>query len=453
MGTSATVFPTAGQATIINEGGNIPLLIGGLTEFRNGATAGSAMIINSAATAINGFGGWTQFYDNSTAGSATITTLAGIVPEANPAKTVFNNASSAGSATITAGGNSIAAGHTETLFFDTATAGQSTLRNEAAKAPGGSPGSTIFRFASTAGSATLIAEAGVPGTAGGNILFWETSDGGTARAIISGNAGSVGVMDISFRSNAGMSIGSIEGNGVIYLGSRNLRVGTNNRTTEFGGSLRDGGITPGVGGSLSVVGTGALMLTGANTYTGGTTIGNGVTANSGKLVAGNLFGSATGSGPVTVRRGGTLSGSGFIAGPVTLQAGGAIVPGDPVTLTLEDDLIWDGGSTIQLALGPDQAGSDLLQINGSLIKGEPGDFRFELVDFGAVVGQSYDLIHFDSLQGFTASDFSFSGFGGNFTVSGGTVGVHLTGVPEVGATGLLIHGALLISSIRRRHRR
>jgi fibronectin-binding autotransporter adhesin len=69
------------------------------------------------------------------------------------------------------------------------------------------------------------------------------------------------------------------------------------------------------------------------------------------LVAANAQGSATGSSEVVVRRGGTLAGSGLIAGPVTLMDGGVIAPGDPVTLSLNGGLTWNGGRIIRLVLG------------------------------------------------------------------------------------------------------
>jgi hypothetical protein len=171
------------------------------------------------------------------------------------------------------------------------------------------------------------------------------------------------------------------------------------------------------------------------------------TANSGKIIAANLSGSATGSGPVVIQRGGTLSGSGFIGGAVTLQAGGMIAPGDPVTLTLQNTLTWDSGSVIQLAIGPNQAGSDRLDITGALIRGtnSGGAFTFDLMNFGAVIGQKYDLVRFGSIAGFTASDFAFTGpVAGNLVIENDALALTVTTVPEPSIGGLLLlSGALL----------
>ena len=69
------------------------------------------------------------------------------------------------------------------------------------------------------------------------------------------------------------------------------------------------GDTPPVFPSLTVQGT--LTLTGANLYSGRTSIGDGVNPGSGKLAVANATGSATGSGDVSIQRGGTLAGSGI----------------------------------------------------------------------------------------------------------------------------------------------
>ena len=83
-------------------------------------------------------------------------------------------------------------------------------------------------------------------------------------------------------------MGSIAGNGTIYLGSKNLTVGGNQQSTVFSGVIADGraplpfdlqtGAGPFTGGSLTKVGNGTLTLTGLNTYTGGTNLNGGILA-------------------------------------------------------------------------------------------------------------------------------------------------------------------------------
>lgn len=249
---------------------------------------------------------------------------------------------------------------------------------------------TYFLGASTAGNATLHAGTAPLGAPGGSVVFAYNSNGGTARAIIQGGVGfSPGGLDISQLTSTGMTIGSIEGGGIVSLGGKGLWVGGNGLSTTFSGLIRDGGFVNNAGGSLTVTGPGAtLRLTGANTYTGGTSIGGGVNANSGKLVAANTTGLATGSGPVVINRGGTRGGSGFVAGPVTLHAGCLIAPRDPTTLTLQSGLVWDEGGTIRLVLGADQAHSNLLRIEGTLTRGSmlSGGWIFDLVNAGTTLG-------------------------------------------------------------------
>ena len=197
----------------------------------------------------------------------------------------------------------------------------------------------------------------------------------TARAIL--NAG--GQLDIS-GVVAGVGIGSLEGAGTVFLGGKRLSVGGLGAATTFSGLLADGGFFASSGGGLTV-----------------------------------------GPGRLT-------------------QAGGVIAPGDPTTLTLENDLIWDGGGTIRLVLGADQAGSDLLKITGLLERGDMtgGTWTFDLINDGTVIGQTYDLVEFGGLQGFSASDFRFTGVAGDFVINGDGLEFTVNAVPEPGTIYLLV---------------
>ena len=83
------------------------------------------------------------------------------------------------------------------------------------------------------------------------IIFDDASTGGTARVEVFGN----GYLDIRGHQS-GVTIGSIEGSGHVFLGANRLTVGTNNINTSFSGVISNDGL----GGSLAKVGTGVLTL-------------------------------------------------------------------------------------------------------------------------------------------------------------------------------------------------
>jgi len=144
----------------------------------------------------------------------------------------------------------------------------------------------------------------------------------------------------------GVTVGSIEGSGDVFLGANNLTVGTNHLSTTFSGLMQDGGILGGTGGSLTKVGQGTLKLTGSNTYSGGTFLEEGV------LAIDNSEGLATGTGLVQVD-GGTLAGNGIISGAVTIGTGsgrGAFLAPKAVTdvqptLTIQNVLTFNADGT------------------------------------------------------------------------------------------------------------
>ena len=289
---------------------------GSLTSFTNGGAitfAGSS----SAGNATFSNNGESTFLDTSTAGDATLINEGGKVSGTGGAIIVFDTSSTAGNALITTNGGAVSG----------------TFNAE-----------TLFR--GKAGNATLIANGGIGGAPGGLLHFVDASKGGTARVEVFGN----GSLDISGHAAAGMTVGSIEGNGRVFLGSRKLTVGTNNQNTNFSGSIKDGGANGGIGGSLAKTGTGELILARGNTYTGGTIL------TRGHLTVNNTGGSGTGIGPVQVN-GGFLSGTGVITGAINVGngvvAGSVLLPGTAgtaATLTINNSLTFNPLSTYECVL-------------------------------------------------------------------------------------------------------
>jgi autotransporter-associated beta strand protein len=294
---------TAGSSTLFTNTGDI--------TFGDSATAGNASFTNNAAlkfgaTSTAGNATVTNnveilFFGNSTAGNATFTNAFGIV--------IFSDEATAGNATfVNAGGTASGTGGGFTVFDAGSTAGNATVTTNGATVSDAFKGQNLFE--GDAGNATLIANGGSNGGEGGFIQYRLGSTGGTARVEVFGN----GTLDISQHDAPGVTTGSIEGSGLVFLGGVNLAVGTNNLSTTFSGLVQDGGFSGGTGGSLTKTGTGTLTLSGANTYTGNTTI------NAGTLLVSNTTGSATGTGAVNVNAG-TLGGGGTISGQVTIGTG------------------------------------------------------------------------------------------------------------------------------------
>jgi len=307
----------------------------GLVDFGNTSTAGNATFNNIGVITFDG---------DSTAGNGTFTNSdSGFINFAPPAPT-------AGNGTFTNTGGVVSERGGGFIVFNAGTAGNATFTNNGGAVSGAFPGETLFN-PGDAGNATLIANGGLGGGDGGLIVFSSAggvSTGGTARVEVFGN----GNLDISQHTASGLTTGSIEGDGLVFLGANKLTVGANNLSTTFSGLIQDGGIGGGTGGSLTKTGNGELSLTEANTYTGGTTL------EAGTLLVKNETDSATGSGAVQVNAG-TLGGTGKIAGAVTVGTGigtGAFLsPGnsatEPGTLTIDNNtLTFNSASTYKCAL-------------------------------------------------------------------------------------------------------
>jgi hypothetical protein len=142
------------------------------------------------------------------------------------------------------------------IFKNTSTARDARILGTGGDETGRGPGKIIFNDSSTADSAFLIADGGCYNDSG-SITFNGTSTGGTARVQVSfgcSNVSGIGYLNISGHQS-GMTIGSIEGDGDVFLGANRLRVGTNNLSTTFRGNIGND-----EQGSLTKVGTGILTL-------------------------------------------------------------------------------------------------------------------------------------------------------------------------------------------------
>jgi hypothetical protein len=404
--TDFLVASTAGNGTFINNGGTAGGA-GGYTNFLIDSTAGNGTFINNGSTAGGGAGS-TIFSDSSTAGNGTFTNKGGA--------TFFDGSSTAGNGTFMNNGatvvNGVYGSQGLTEFFVISTAGNGTFINNGGTFRGAAPGFTSFRGSSTAGNgtfinnggtvsgasgglthfaenssanaATLIANGGAGGGTGGRIGFGEFSTGDTSRVEVFGN----GNLDISSHSGGGVTVGSIEGDGTVFLGANTLTVGSNNLSTTLSGVIQDGGQNGGVGGSLTKIGTGTLDLTGANTYSGDTNINGGVLKVDGSITS-NTF----------VNAGGTLAGMGVVHGNVT-NNGGTVSPGDsPGALTVTGTYTQQAFATLMIEIAGTSAGDfSVLNVLGTASLNGILD-PFLLNGFVPAVGDQFTFLNYASFSG------------------------------------------------------
>jgi outer membrane autotransporter protein len=370
---------TAGTATISNTGS-------GITKFANKSTAASAVVTNSGE-------GETNFYETSTAGNAVITNT-------GEGFTNFYNTSTAGNAAIINGNNG------ETQFFNTSTAGSSAITVN-------SRATLAFSDAATAGTASITnsdgrvqfndsssgGTAAITTNSGGSTLFVESSTGGRAHFIT--NAG--GSVDISALSTDGMTAGSIEGAGTYQLGSKRLTVGLNNLSTVVSGTIADGGVAGGTGGTLVKTGAGTLTLSGANTYSGGTIISAGTLQIGGGGTSGSIAGNVTDNATLAFSRSDPFTFGGVITGAGTLVQIGSNVP---ETLTLTAANTYTGATVINIRAS--------LQLGNG---GTTGSIIGNVIDNGSLIFNRSDTVSYNGIisgSGIVVQD------GQGTTILGGT---------------------------------
>jgi autotransporter-associated beta strand protein len=302
---------------------------------------------------------------------------------------LFRNTATAGRSTVFTNYASTVSGKSGgiTEFFDNTSAGNNTFISEGGTTTGtpsgpAGGGGVFFYDNSTAASATLIADPGSNGGYGGLIEFASDSTGGTSRIEVFGNESSNGgLLKIDIHNLPGVTIGSLEGNGIVFLGANNLTVGSNNRNTVFSGEIEDGFYA---GGSLTKIGAGTLTLGAASTYSGPTTISEGT------LLVKNTRGSATGTGPVNIY-GGTLEGVGTISGALRAggQAAGILLAGNsattPGTLTINNTLTFNLLSSYKCVLNRSTGKASKVTAVGVTINGAgfTNGASFGFVDIGS----------------------------------------------------------------------
>jgi outer membrane autotransporter protein len=348
---------TAANGTFTVNGGGSGAASGGRMNFFTDSTAANGAFTINGGAAPGASGGFIKFWDDSTAGDAFFVVNGGTVPKivtptaaGNGGTIQFIANSSPGNSTFINNGGAVSGASGGLIIFaSTGSLGSSTFINNGGTVSG-AEGASFQLLGHDAGTATLIANSGTNGGLGGLITFFGDSDGGVAKVNVFGN----GKFDISPHNTPGVTIGSIEGSGLVFLGAHNLSVGRTNLDMLFSGVIQDRGLGGGTGGSLTKVGLGTLILSGSNAYSGDTRVDGGSLIVDGSIASPNAFVSPMG----------LLGGTGTIGGNIV--SSGIVSPGDsgPGRLTLNGNYTQNNGGTLRIEIGG-LALRDLLQANGT----------------------------------------------------------------------------------------
>jgi autotransporter-associated beta strand protein len=319
-------------------------------------------------------------------------------------------------------------------------------------------GSTILEVSSlnsTDGTGAISASSslGAPANATAATIFFAqnntSANNGTIRYVgtgettnrilsINGNSGSI-TLDQSGTGTLNYSAAPSVGAG----GAKTVNLtGSTAGVGELSGVLGNGA-TAGSTIAVTKTGTGTWVLSAANTYTGATTVSAGTL-----LVTGSLSTTAT-----TVA--GELGGTGSIAGNVTVQSGGRLTGGAGApsgALSLGGNLTLATGSVVELALGPGGSHSTIARTGAGTFSFASGQ-SFEFDDLGAAPGVYDNIITgLASDPGVSSFTIANSGWAGTFTFDGANVDLTLTAIPEPASVGLLAVSGIGLLMRRRRAR-
>jgi len=320
---------SAGVSTVYTtESGGENGIGGGNVWFSDSSSAGQALFINKAAAVVGGGYGSVTFFDGTSAGNATFVNE-GSGFSNSAAGAAFLSGAFAGSAIFTNNGGNVDGANGGSVQFATAggSAEQATFINNGGTVTGARGGSTTLFENTKAADAIFIANGGVDGGDGGSIVFRDSATGDNAQFKIFGN----GTLDVS--AVLGVSIGSLEGDGAVTIGSTALIVGSNDLSTTFSGTFNGDG-------AFEKIGSGTLTLSGVSQFFVGAK-----TVTEGTLQISND--GALGTGDVSVNAGATLglqdgTTNDYLADTATLN----LISGSIVDLNFKGDADRIVGLTI-----------------------------------------------------------------------------------------------------------
>jgi hypothetical protein len=310
-------------------------------------TIGSGLLLTTSGAGVDNFSGQPQTFVIAPDGGMNFSSRAqadGGNYLVNGTVTFSNNASgSAGDFTVSPGGLM--------TFSGNADAGTSTITGVNASMAGAVGGVIKFQDSSNVGAAHITLQSGTNGGSGGSLYLLANSISGSSQLTILGNA----FLDMSGHAATGAAIGSLSGDGTIFLGGNHLDIGFGEQGPPFTGRFADGGANGGAGGSITLAGGASLTLTNADTYTGPTIV-NGATLT--------LEGHVTTD--ITLQSFfSTLQGSGTIAGNLTSNIG-QVIPDADATLTVAGNYYQQSGQLTISIDGTGPAHTSRLIVNGAV---------------------------------------------------------------------------------------
>ncbi|MBX3419457.1 MAG: PEP-CTERM sorting domain-containing protein [Pirellulaceae bacterium] len=426
----------ASTTTVLNSvtnNGTLNMLAGGSLHLSSGLINNGTITVNLPASATTTT---VQALESLTIGGA------GTVVLTNPSSAGHSTISTAGGATITNGANHTIRGG--------GTVSASLINNGLVSA--NINGATLFLntnaktnngvFQATNGGILRVESAGLLTNFSGSTLTagsYFVDAGSTMRLAgmnvqtLNGHVRLNGVGSNIYNATTGTTSALASLNTIGSAGQFELRGGRTFTTSASGLANQGSLILMGSGTQLTV--NGNFLQTAGSTYVldNSTLIFNGAS----NTVSGGILGGD-----------GTIIGDVLFGGSALLSAG--VSPG---TLTFGNNLTWGAGGLVLFDLGFDAASSDLISVNGDLLKSGVGNFDFTFVDNGWVAGQTYDLITFASTD-FDLDDFGYTnggGFMGTFAFSGGnTLQFTVNAIPEPSSLVLILTMVATMVAGRRR---